>query len=111
MFHKSGFIFLIICYIIKWVSAMEYEFKTLQELYNKIRPALTSKIGEFKKLGMNYITEADIWNYLTKTKWVNAKELTLSEMVSNVFNSKCDDIFDFIMKSITKDIRKPDFND
>lgn len=89
---------------------MEYEFKTLKELYDRIKPALTSKKSEFKKIGMPYISEADIWNYLTKTKWVNAKELSLYQMVSDVFNCKCDDVFNCMIKNINQEERKPDFN-
>jgi hypothetical protein len=62
------------------------EFKSLSELYARIRPALISKKNELKSSGINYIKEEDIWNYLKETKWVSTTNLSLSQMVSDIFN-------------------------
>jgi hypothetical protein len=62
------------------------EFKSLSELYARIRPALISKRNELKSSGINYIKEEDIWNYLKETKWINTTNLSLSQMVSDIFN-------------------------
>ncbi len=59
------------------------DFKTIDELYNRLLPALKIKVTETKKL-----TEKDIWDYLTKTIWINSNDLTLAEMVNDIL--KCD---------------------
>lgn len=90
---------------------MDYEFKTLRELYDRITPALTSKVMELKKLGYNYIKESDIWNCLASEKWVNSSELTLCDMVSDIFNSSGDDINNYIVKKASSEMRKPIFDE
>ncbi|MDD4298663.1 MAG: post-transcriptional regulator [Bacilli bacterium] len=62
------------------------EFKSLSELYARIRPALISKKNDLKRIGINYIKEEDIWNCLKETKWVKTSNLSLSEMVNDIFN-------------------------
>lgn len=71
---------------------MDYEFKTLEELYNRIKPALKAKCSEFKKLGFDNIKENDIWDYLKTSKWISSHNLDLSRMVSDIFNLSIDDI-------------------
>lgn len=69
-----------------------YQFKSLQELYNRIRPVLISKKEELIKCGINNIKEIDIWNYLATIKWKNSTNLTISEMVNDIFKLKIDEI-------------------
>lgn len=90
---------------------MECEFKSLRELYDRITPALTSKRSELKKVGFYHIKEADIWNYLTSNKWMHAHELTISEMVDDIFNTPNDDINNYMMKKTSLDTREPHFDD
>ena len=45
------------------------EFKSLEELYNRVKPALYSKREELKRNHISYIKEADIWNYLSEFVW------------------------------------------
>lgn len=45
------------------------EFRNLEELYNRIKPALYSKVEELKRNHISYIKEEDIWNYLSSTVW------------------------------------------
>ena len=65
---------------------MEVEFNSLEELYNRLKPALITKKNEMNRSGYQYIKIEDIWNYLKEVKWKKAKDLTLYEMVSDVFN-------------------------
>lgn len=90
---------------------MEYEFKSLKELYDRITPALISKCSELKKLGFSFIKEADIWNYLTSKKWKNSSELTLSEMVNDIFEVKGDDVNNYIVNKISEEMREPLFEE
>ena len=90
---------------------MDYEFKSLQELYERIKPALISKCSEFKKLGYKNIKEADLWNYLTDKKWTRSKELTLSEMVEDIFEVNVESINEYLIKKVSVELRKPNFDD
>ena len=65
---------------------MEVEFNSLEELYNRIKPALITKRNEMNRNGYKYIKIEDIWNYLKEIKWKKAKDLSLYEMVSDVLN-------------------------
>ena len=65
---------------------MEIEFNSLEELYNRLKPALVTKKNEMNRNGYKYIKIEDIWNYLKEIKWKKAKDLSLYEMVSDVLN-------------------------
>ena len=78
------------------------DFKSIDELYNRVKPALYSKVIEFKRNHVSYIKEADIWNYLSTTKWKRAESLSLCEMVSEIMSLKLSDmqtyVHDFLIK-------------
>ena len=80
---------------------MDYEFKTLKELYDRITPALKCRTNEFKKIGYS-VREADIWNYLTEKKWKECISLTLSEMVNDIFDVNGDDLIKYIIEKSKK---------
>lgn len=63
------------------------KFNSLEELYKRLIPAMTTKVNELKLVGINYITIDDIWNYLKKNKWSKSKDLTLSECVDDILNT------------------------
>ncbi len=63
------------------------EFKNLEELYQKILPALTTKVNELKRNNVKYINEVDIWRFLRKNYWQNSRELTLGEMVEDILST------------------------
>lgn len=65
---------------------MNMEFNSLEELYNRLKPALKTKVIEMHRLGFNYITETDVWNYLKEIKWSDSSNLLLYQMVSDVLN-------------------------
>ncbi len=65
---------------------MNYEFTSLEELYNRLKPALEAKRIQMKRNGFNYIRIEDIWNYLKEIKWKKARDLSLYEMVDDVLN-------------------------
>ena len=60
------------------------EFNSLEDLRNRLEIAMTTKVDELKDKGITYITNDDIWDYLTSTKWKKAKWLTLAEMVDDI---------------------------
>ena len=65
---------------------MDYEFTSLEELYNRLKPALETKRIQMQRNGFNYIRIEDIWNYLKEIKWKKARDLSLYEMVDDVLN-------------------------
>ena len=89
---------------------MDLEFKSIKELYDRIEPALRTKKYELKKLGY-LVSEADIWNYLTSSKWINSINLTLSEMVNDIFLASGNDITRYLINKIPSDIREPYFEE
>lgn len=66
---------------------MDITFDSLEELYKRIKPALKTKKTEMNRLGLMYIKEEDIWNYLKEVKWINSTNLNLYQMVNDVLNA------------------------
>lgn len=62
------------------------DFTSLEELYKRVLPALKTRKNELIRIGLKYIKEEDIWNYLKEIKWKKTKDLTLSMMVSDILN-------------------------
>lgn len=65
---------------------MDFNFNTQEELYERIRPALHAKIEELNRLNFKGIKEKDIWDYLSDIKWKKAKNLMLSDIVSDIIH-------------------------
>ena len=66
------------------------EFKNLKELYERVTPALYSKVKELRNHGFKYVTEIDIWNYLIQKSWKDRVNLELHELISDIIH--CDNI-------------------
>lgn len=62
----------------------EIVFNSLDELKHRVEPALRTRKDEFKLSKFNYITEDDIWNYLTYTKWMYDNNLGLYQMIDDI---------------------------
>lgn len=65
----------------------EENFASLEELYQKLLPALRTKKNEMIREKYLYITEDDIWHYLCKHIWKGQKALTLGIMVDDILNT------------------------
>lgn len=61
------------------------DFTSLEDLKIRIYPALRNRVNYFKKLGVNDITEEDIFSYFFNS-WKNKKDLSLSEIVNDILN-------------------------
>lgn len=59
-------------------------FKCVEDLHTRLRPALSVKWNERKRFGTFSVKRDDIWNYLKENKWANDRELFLSNMVSDI---------------------------
>ena len=78
----------------------EIKVKSLQELYERILPALKSKTREIHKKGMDYIHEEDIWNYLKTYKWTSSRSLDLGDMVNDIFNIEERELDSFVKNEL-----------
>lgn len=65
---------------------MELSFSSRQELYLRVRPALSAKIQELRRQGYNDVSELDIWNCLIEKKWLKGHALMLSDVVSDILH-------------------------
>ncbi len=66
--------------------AIEEKFKGVNELYQKILPALNTKEAELHRKKLNNITSKDIWNYCIENIWQNKKDLRIYELVDDILN-------------------------
>ena len=65
---------------------MDIKFNSLEELYNRLKPALRTKVTEMHRNRYDYIEESDVWNYLKEIKWIDSSNLGLYQMVSDILN-------------------------
>lgn len=80
----------------------DLNFRNLDELYNRIKPALYSKVEEIRRNNISYIKEEDIWNYLSINKWKNSESLTLNDMVTDIMDLKIDDVKMYILDLVRR---------
>ncbi len=76
------------------------EFKSVSELYKRIKPALYSKVAELKRTGIEYIKEEDIWNYLMENNWNKRENLSLADMTSDILYLDNNDIISYMMREL-----------
>jgi len=62
------------------------EIKSLKDLYKLLQPAFKVKKRLLKYSCFEYITNKDIWEYLTINKWKYVHNLTIEEMVDDIIN-------------------------
>ncbi len=84
----------------------DIKFKSLNDLYTRIKPALKSKAHELNKKGLKYIHEEDIWNFLKNYKWTNSRDLDLGSMVNDIFSVNDNEIDEFVREELNKYHRK-----
>ncbi|MEG2458026.1 MAG: post-transcriptional regulator [Bacilli bacterium] len=82
-----------------------FGFKSLEELYNRLKPALYSKCEEIRRCNKNYIKEEDIWNYLSSKVWKNRENLNLFDMVNDILYLSIDEINDYVLDILRKNNR------
>ena len=75
------------------------EFATLEDLYERVLPALHMRTEELISAGEMYIKEDDIWNYLKVTKWSKALDLSLYMVVDDIIKCKASDIKAWMVKN------------
>lgn len=78
------------------------EFRTKEELYNRVLPALYSKIKEVRKLGFKYITEKDIWNYLVENEWKKRVNLELFDLINDILYVDNNKLNDYVNEKMSR---------
>ena len=64
---------------------MNDEFQSIDELYQRVLPALHTKVHKLSMNGISYVSENDIWNLLME-KWRRGKNLTLFDIVHDILH-------------------------
>lgn len=77
----------------------EVKFNSIEELYNRLKPALNSKVKSFNKMGISYISDKNIWDYLSKNIWSNKNDLELCDLVNDILNVNENDILRYLNNS------------
>ena len=90
---------------------MDIEFNSLKELYDRLLPALNTKVTELKRYDLDYIKVEDIWNYLRLSKWSKANNLLLYQMVDDILNLDNEEIDEFVKEQIRKKVIKPNLEE
>ena len=85
---------------------MDMEFSSLEELYNRLKPALRTKMRELKENGYGYLKIEDIWNYLKEKKWIHSNNLSLNDMVSDILNADNEFIDDYFKDKLNEKNRE-----
>ena len=62
-------------------------FKTIEELYQRVYPALRIKAKDMKLEKLAFVDERSLWNYFFNKKWKIQKSITLGEMIDDILNT------------------------
>lgn len=81
-------------------------FSNLQELFERVRPALKSKVKDLTRRGINYIQEVDVWNYLKINIWCKKSNLTLGEIVNDIMTVTTGELEQYVHSMIQKEKRE-----
>lgn len=74
---------------------MDFEFNSVDELYNRVLPALNTRVQELSNLGVE-VDSDDIWSYLISNKWKMSVDLTLFDIVNDILNIDYSKILDYV---------------
>lgn len=78
----------------------DYKFNNVDELYKRILPALRSKVEELKRSKISYITERDIWSYLSSNVWRKKKDLEFYEIIDSILNVSVIELNNYLTNNI-----------
>lgn len=75
-----------------------------ESIRSQVKPALQSKLEEFRLLGYDSIDEAGIWEFLLKKKWKKAKaEIKIYEVIQDILSIRVSDYISFATIEALKD--------
>ena len=64
----------------------EERFNSINDLYNRLLPAVDTKLNELKRMKLYNITNLDIWNYCVNNKWKHKTNLQIYDMVNDILS-------------------------
>ena len=85
---------------------MDSTFKTIDDLYKRLKPALYSKVVELKRMGLDYIKEEDIFNYLLESSWSKKDNLSISDLTNEILYLDNNLITSYVMNLLKETERK-----
>lgn len=68
------------------------EFNDINELYDRLLPALKIKVNSFKKLGYVFINEKNLFEILASISWSSFEGLELCDMVDQILHISPDEV-------------------
>ena len=71
-------------------------FNSIDELYNRLKPAFRLKLSELKSKKITFVTDKDLWSFLSKTKWSKEENLELCDMVNDILNVNENELINYI---------------
>lgn len=80
-------------------------FGTLKDLYERVLPALRSKVKELKNDRISFVTEKDVWDCLRKNKWNGESDLTLYDIVNDILFLEEKEILNYVNLKNQMEIR------
>lgn len=83
-------------------------FSSLEELYNRVKPALKCKVKDLNRTNIYYIHESDVFNYLKNTLWVKKNNLTLGEIVNDIMLTSNAELEAYVQSIIAREKRQID---
>ncbi len=84
--------------------------ESMQELYQRVLPALKTRKKELKRAGYFSIEEKDIWWSLVDLKWKEIDNLELCDIVDDILNSNVSIIEEYLTKSSKRTSTRIDDN-
>lgn len=81
----------------------ELKFNSIEELYNRLKPALRSKVKVLRASKITYINEEDIFEYLSNNVWNKTNNLSLDKMVNDILFIDNDKLDEFAQTKIIKE--------
>ncbi|MFS0775838.1 post-transcriptional regulator [Neobacillus sp. 3P2-tot-E-2] len=76
--------------------------------FTNVKPALISKLEEFRLLGYQEVTESGLWEFLTRKKWKKVKEdIRLYKIIDDILTVK---VSDYISFTTIQTYKNNDFN-
>lgn len=76
------------------------EFKSIDELYKRVKPALYSKVKEIRNAGYKFVNEKDIWDYLVKNEWKKRNDLELNDLINDILYVDSFRINEYVMNKM-----------
>lgn len=81
-------------------------FRSLEELYQRVKPALKSKVKDLNRIGIKYVQEVDIFNYLKNNCWSKKNNLTLGEIVNDIMTVSSSELESYVQDLFAKEKRQ-----